>query len=294
MIFDVLKAVSPSELDLLDDSTAAYLSFEWLVDDDAYLVCPDDEKLIQRYVLGKLYFQTMGDQWIECSRPSSSTKPNPTCNTPTVSSGKPALDGSPWLDPSHECDWAFINCNDDLCVTRIEVDENCVSGTLVNEVDYLPFLEVFTMDGAPNKISGTIPTQFGNLTQLEILDLDENGLTGTIPEEIYSNLALSQLDFDNNSLTGTISTLIGNLKNLTFFQTFSNPISGTIPTELATLSSLVSVGLYDMDLTGTVPPALCDNVIPFGNIQYLWTDCGSIGDQLPQVSCDCCDFCFSL
>jgi len=94
------------------------------------------------------------------------------------------------------------------------VDENNVGGTLIDEINWLPMVEVFTMDGYANHITGTIPTQFGDLTHLKILDLDRNSPTGTIPEEIYAAKDLIEFDLNENKLTGTISTLIGTLTNL--------------------------------------------------------------------------------
>lgn len=56
---------------------------------------------------------------------------------------------------------------------------------------------------------------------------------------------------------------------------------------------LVALGLYDTDLTGSVAQEICDNVFPNGNIEYLWTDCGTnYVVTEPQVVCDCCDFCY--
>ena len=222
--------------ELLEPNSSANLAFEWLVGQDAYYICPDDSKVIQRYVVAKIYFQQEGDAWLECSNPSYSLDAEPTCDTPAYNA---ALAGDVWLDESHECDWAFITCNTDMCITKIEVDDNKVGGTLVNEIDYLPMLEVYTMDGDPNEIVGTIPTQFGNLTHLRILDLDENGLTGSTPEEIYVTAkGMEQFDLDSNLLTGTISTLIGTITDLVFVQLFNNTIGGTIPTEMANLKKL--------------------------------------------------------
>lgn len=227
---------SAVEMNTIDSS--ASLSFEWLVNKDALYLCPDDEKLIQRYVVAKIYFQQEGDTWLECSNPDYTSLIDPSCD-PEDYSELGVLKGNPWLDSSHECDWAFITCNDDQCITKIEVDDNDVGGTLVNEIDFFPMIEVYTMDGHPNHIAGTIPTQFGNLTALRIFDLDENELTGTIPEEIYHTAQLlEQFDLDSNHLTGTLSTMIGKLSNLWFVQLFNNTLTGPIPSEIVNLEDI--------------------------------------------------------
>jgi len=289
MILDVLSVqndVTPAA-EILTVGTSANLAFEWVVGQDELYLCPDDPKIIQRYVIAKLYFQTSGDQWINCSR-AVENGPDPVC-APQETSPEGTLQGNNWLDSSQECDWAFIRCRPDTCITHIEVDQNNVSGNLIEEIDWLPFLQVYTMDGDPNELTGTIPTEFGNLPDLRILDLDENALTGTIPEEIYTGAPLlQQLDLDTNQLTGTISASLANLTSLNFFQLFSNPISGTFPSaELAGLTELTTVGLYAMDLTGVVSQEVCD--LRDFNLNFLWSDCGG---NPAQVVCDCCDFCF--
>ena len=115
-------------------------------------------------------------------------------------------------------------------------------------------LEVFTMDGSPNHIEGTIPTTFGNLTYLTVLDLDENGLTGTIPEELYSSTSfLQQLDLDSNFLTGTISENVGDLGSLTFLQLHNNSLTGEIPKSMNNLQDICKFIPFYMCCGNDVP-----------------------------------------
>ena len=104
-----------------------------------------------------------------------------------------------------------------LSLTKIEVDDIDVGGTLVNEIDYVPMLDVFNMDGNPNHIADAISSQLGNLTFPRELDLDENDLMVSIQEEIYLTAkSLQQFDFDSSHLSCTISTEIGTLTDLWF------------------------------------------------------------------------------
>ena len=64
-----------------------------------------------------------------------------------------------------------------------------------------------------NSLSGTIPTELGDLTALQTLNFANNsGLTGGIPTQLGSLTALRTLDLSNNSgLTGGIPTQPGGL-----------------------------------------------------------------------------------
>ena len=65
---------------------------------------------------------------------------------------------------------------------------------------------VTSLDLNDNQLSGTIPTQLGNLANLEELLLTRNQLTGTIPAELASLTGLDILALGGNQLTGTIPT----------------------------------------------------------------------------------------
>lgn len=287
LLRNIIEPILSPTSDLDDIGSPAYLAFEWLVEEDGHHVCPAEleSKIIQRFVVAKLYFEQEGETWFECSSPEYSYYSNPTCN-PTIQNDDGHLDGTPWLDSAHECDWAFLTCDEDQCITKIEVDENNVGGNLIDEIDWLPMVEVFTMDGYANHIVSTIPTQFGNLTHLKILDLDRNSLTGTIPEELYAAKGLIEFDLNENKLTGTISTLIGTLTDLEFLQLFGNRLSGTIPEVIGNLSSLYDLSLHFNSLEGYIGKKICS--LP--SLDHVTADC--VGGKNAKVNCKCCNVCY--
>lgn len=87
-------------------------------------------------------------------------------------------------------------------------------------------------------MTGTIPSELGEIRTLEQIDLNFNLLEGSIPEELYNLSNLRQMDLNDNELTGTISTEIGKLTRLSFFQIENNRFSGTVPSQISALNIL--------------------------------------------------------
>ena len=65
-----------------------------------------------------------------------------------------------------------------------------------------------------NNLSGIIPAQLGDLTNLRILRLADNQLSGSIPATLNNLTNLSSLFLADNQLTGSIPPELGNLTNL--------------------------------------------------------------------------------
>ena len=92
-------------------------------------------------------------------------------------------------------------------------------------------------------LSGEIPSEIGNMTNLTVLDLGSGGrcqprwnsFSGEIPPEIGNLTNLTQLYLHQNQLTGEIPSEIGNLTNLQALQLQNNQLSGEIPQEVCDL-----------------------------------------------------------
>ena len=108
-------------------------------------------------------------------------------------------------------------------------------------------------------ISGEIPPELSELTELGGLTLDNNNLTGPIPRELSKLSNLGTLRLSNNYLTGEIPPELSNLHNLATLDLGGNQLTGEIPRELSKLSNLEILRLGNNNLTGEIPPELGDH-----------------------------------
>ena len=102
-------------------------------------------------------------------------------------------------------------------------------------------------------LTGTIPSEIGNLTELEALQLNNNNLGGELPKELFKLNKLKVLDLMTNWLSGEIPEEIGNLTNLTELWLHHNRFTGPIPESLIKLTKLIDLRLCDNPLSGLLP-----------------------------------------
>tara|TARA_B100001250_G_C19747212_1_gene765921 strand:+ start:311 stop:1210 length:900 start_codon:yes stop_codon:yes gene_type:complete len=114
------------------------------------------------------------------------------------------------------------------------------------------YSKVYTtiLDLSNRGLTGSIPIEIGNLTNLERLYLNENQLTGEIPSEIGNLTNLTSINLSVNSLTGSIPNEIGSLTNLSYLNLSQNQLSGFIPNEICSLN-LTWFGAHDNGLNPT-------------------------------------------
>ena len=93
-------------------------------------------------------------------------------------------------------------------------------------------------------LRGVIPTQLGNLTALEVLDLGGSELTGVVPTQLGSLTRLRTLDLSSNKLTGELPTELDDLDSLGRARLAGNAFTGCAPAELWRITS------HDLDTLG--------------------------------------------
>lgn len=114
--------------------------------------------------------------------------------------------------------------------------------------------DVLSIDLYGNNLTGTLPSEIGNLVQLDTLILTNNNLTGSIPSEISELENLSVFHLDDNNLTGSIPDGVWNLTNLKELLLNLNPLDpASIPESISNLYQLKVLGMAEINLTGAIP-----------------------------------------
>jgi Leucine-rich repeat (LRR) protein len=146
-----------------------------------------------------------------------------------------------WNTDADYCSWYGVTCDGSGSVTYLWLDDNQLSGTIPSELGNLSNLWSLYLDH--NQLNGPIPSELGSLSNLRDLILGSNQFSGPIPAELGNLSNLQRLFLDQNQLNGPIPAELGNLSNLQYLILSSNQLSGPIPSELANLSSLVTLDL---------------------------------------------------
>lgn len=182
----------------------------------------------------------------------------------------------------------------------MSLGSNDLSGTIPSELGNLLNLGVLKLSS--NNLSGTIPKELSKLSNLQILELDRNNLEGSIPPEFGNLNKLNWLFLEYNNLSGPIPAEFGQLTNLEWLTLSNNSLSGTIPLELGALNQLNRLYINDNQLEGCFATELqtyCDlyEQVNSHQIGYNFTNNSGLswqgnfkrfcdGEQQPGTSCE--------
>lgn len=88
-------------------------------------------------------------------------------------------------------------------LTFFDVGQNKLTGTIPEDYGSLIYTQVLSL--LHNNLTGTIPFSLGNLVQCSKNHLDHNHLQGPIPSGLSRLEIINQLDLSNETLSGYIS-----------------------------------------------------------------------------------------
>ena len=172
-------------------------------------------------------------------------------------------DNSKWLSDAPVGDWYGVNVDGRGRVVELALDVNSLSGRIPPEIGNLTNLVSLNLSG--NQLTGSMPRQLGNMTALRWVSLSRNQLSGSIPPEIGNLSGMTQLRLNDNDLSGGIPPEFGNLSSMEWMRLNSNYLSGRIPPEIGNLSSMTQLRLDYNRLSGEIPPEL-------GKLPLSWLD----------------------
>jgi len=148
-------------------------------------------------------------------------------------------------------DWYGVYFTTEGCVNKLTLSDFNITGTLPVEIGDLSELDY--LDLRNNAIGGMIPPEIGNLIKLERLFLNSNELTGPIPVEMGEMRQLRECILYFNQLSGDIPLELFNLLRLTYLSLGPNNLTGNIPTEIGNLINLERLHLTGNQFTGSIP-----------------------------------------
>ena len=153
-------------------------------------------------------------------------------------------------------------------------DGRLIAFCSTNEVTFTCYTEF--------SLSGEIPTEIGNLTQLKSLQLPFNELNGEIPAEIGNLMQLISLGVRHNQLSGEIPSEIGTLDSLMFLDLSFNQLSGLIPQTLCSLNIWGNFFyLHDNNFCPPYPECLPEEYIGYQDTTNCEPEC-----DLGDINCD--------
>ena len=119
-----------------------------------------------------------------------------------------ATNGSSWRDDTNWVssrplgEWHGVSTDADGRVTELDLRDNQLSGSIPSELGNLANLERLTL--YDNELSGSIPSQLGNLAYLQALGLGSNQLSGSIPSQLGNLAYLQALELRDNQFSGCV------------------------------------------------------------------------------------------
>ncbi|PON95317.1 Tyrosine-protein kinase [Trema orientale] len=138
-------------------------------------------------------------------------------------------------------------------LTDIAMSDNELSGKLP-DLSALTSLRVLDLRG--NNLNSELPLMPKRLVTIL---LSKNSFSGDIPEHFGDLSQLQHLDLSFNNLTGIPPSALFSLPNISYVNIASNKLSGSLPDKLSCGGKLGFVDISSNRLMGVIPPCLASN-----------------------------------
>ena len=137
---------------------------------------------------------------------------------------------------------------------------------------------VVQLDLYNNNLTGSLPSEFGNFSQLNFLNVGYNELSGPIPQELGNLSNLTTLDLYRNDLTGDLPSAIYSFDYLRNLNVGFNSQLLIDINAISSMSQIQVLILSGLNLAGTFPVGL----LSLPNLGYLDLAFNAFTGEIPQ------------
>ncbi len=175
--------------------------------------------------------------------------------------------------------WYGITTNDEGRVREIDLTGNKLIGSISPELCKLSKLRVLKLQ--QNNLSGaTIPENFGDLTELQELNLGQTLIGGTLPKSMSKLTKLTELNLENNPLEGEFPEFIYGLTELKFLSLNRTNFSGGIDKKIGNLKNLKNLSVaFVKGMNGSI-----DFIYEMVNVERIYINsCNFTGELTKDI-----------
>ncbi|GLT93668.1 hypothetical protein SLE2022_114480 [Rubroshorea leprosula] len=139
----------------------------------------------------------------------------------------------------------------------LDISYNHFTGDFPLTITNLTDLEVLYVNENEELNPWKLPENISRLTKLKVMVFTTCKLYGQIPPSIGNMTSLVDLELSGNFFTGRIPVELGKLKNLQQLELYYNYLTGSIPKELGNLTELIDLDMSVNILKGGIPESVC-------------------------------------
>ncbi|XP_048429074.1 receptor protein kinase-like protein ZAR1 isoform X1 [Pyrus x bretschneideri] len=135
------------------------------------------------------------------------------------------------------------------------------------------------------KLSGSVPSAMGALSELRHVNLRNNMLYGSLPLDLFQALGLQSLVLYGNSLSGSVPNVIGKLKYLQSLDLSENLFNGSLPSSIIQCKRLRTIDLSQNNFTGFLPEGFGSGFVSLEKLDLSFNKfSGSIPSDMGNLS----------